>query len=107
LDHGVKPLCKTKDGCEIEESATSLTVKRLIDGFIAYKRLNNVKAPEFLQMECLKKYGIMDIGFKLIAELESVHSEFMQHVKEEADKKQKLKNETNSLKQRLKNSGMR
>ena len=99
-EFGMIPDCKTDKGCEIYDLATSMKIRSLILGFMRFKRMNSANLPEFLQMQCLKDSGILEIGYDLIIELETVYREFLEYEREQAETKARLKSVLNSEKGR-------
>lgn len=61
-----------------------------------YKRANIANLPEFLQRASLQDSGLLDYGYELLIALEGVYSSFLEHTREEHQRRaeaEKIKNQ--------------
>lgn len=80
---GAKPLCKTEQGCPIQEEAQNPFILRLISGYMRYKQLSRAEAPEHMRMQALEACGATPLCPDFLCAMEPVFNELIQKNMEE------------------------
>jgi hypothetical protein len=94
-ENNLKPLCRTRKGCPIEDLAKDGELTRVVNGYFGARALMQYEHLNALAVKELEKFGLTSPT--LLIELETRVQKYIKSIREKEDSQKKLNNDAKKI----------